>query len=107
MERAQRKASMAKEDILQLYSDNKKALLAVENGQHDFIGWAVSFSYRAETAGGLKTMGNTLFFLNEDLTEVTYSLTEEDMSFIQSRGLEDFALEFHDELREIFEIDNE
>lgn len=102
MERAQRKAAATKDQIIQLYKDNKQLLLSFESGKHEFTGWAVSFGYRAETAGGMKTMGRSLFYLNKDLTQITHRFTEEDMSHIQSAGIDDLKYEFEDELKEIF-----
>lgn len=62
----------------------------------------MSFGYRAETAGGMKTMGGSLFYLNKDLTQITHRFTEEDMSLIQSAGIDDLKYEFEEELKEIF-----
>lgn len=102
MEKAQRKATAAKDQIIQLYRDNKQLILSFESGKHDFVGWAVSFGYRAETAGGLKTMGGSLFYMNKDLTQITHRFTEEDMNLIQSAGIDDLKYEFEDELKDIF-----
>ena len=102
MEKAKRKAADAKEQIIQLYKDNKKLFTAFQSGKHEFIGWMVAFGYRAETAGGMKTMGESLFYLNKDLTEVTHRFTEEDMRDMQSADLDDLKYEFEDELKEIF-----
>jgi hypothetical protein len=102
MEKAQRKATAAKDQIIQLYKDNKQLILSLESGNHEFTGWAVSFGYRAETAGGMKTMGGSLFYLNKDLTQITHRFTEEDMSLIQSAGIDDLKYEFEEELKEIF-----
>ena len=101
MEKAQRKASMAKENILQLYRDNKSHFAELESVGHEFTGWVASLSYRAETAGGLKTMGSVLFFLNKELTEVTHLFTEEELMEIKESGVEDISYEFEKELKEI------
>ena len=103
MEKAQRKAAMVKEKILQLYKDNKKMFEDFQSAKHDFVCWAVTLGFRAETAGGLKTMGRVYYYLNKDLTEITYSFSEEDMLDVQSADLEDLQYEFEDELREIFQ----
>jgi len=103
MEKAQRKATTAKEKILQLYKDNKKMIEDFKSAKHDFVGWAVTLGFRAETAGGLKTMGTGYYYLNKDLTEITYSFSEEDMLDVQSADLEDLQYEFEDELGEIFQ----
>lgn len=102
MEKAQRKAADIKEKILQLYKDNKKLFMGFESGKHEFVGWMAAFDYRAETAGGMKTMGAALFFLDKDLTKITYHLTEEDMMEMQSAGIDDLKYEFEDELKDIF-----
>lgn len=102
MEKAQRKATAAKDQIIQIYKDNMQLLLSFESGKHEFTGWAVSFGYRAETAGGMKTMEGSLFYLNKDLTKITHRFTEEDMILIQSAGIDDLKYEFEDELKEIF-----
>lgn len=103
MEKAKRKAADAKEKILQLYKDNKKLFMGLESGKHEFVGWMAAFDYRAETAGGMKTMGAAIFFLDRDLTKITYHLTEEDMMDMQSAGIDDLKYEFEEELKEIFE----
>lgn len=102
MEKAQRKAESTKEKILQLYKDNQKLIETIKEGKHEFLGWIVAFSYRAETAGGMKTMGGTLCFLNNDITEITQMFSEEDLETMQSAGLDDLQYEFEDELKEIF-----
>ena len=102
MEKAKHKAADAKEQIIQLYKDNKALFTAFQSGEHEFVGWMAVFGYRAETAGGMKTMGEGLFYLNKDLTEVTNRFTEEDMRDMQSADLDDLKYEFEDELKEIF-----
>lgn len=102
MEKAQRKAAAAKDQIIQLYRDNKKLFTAFQSGKHEFIGWMTVYGYRAETAGGMKTMGEGLFYLNKDLTEITNHFTEEDMRDMQSADLDDLKYEFEEELKDIF-----
>lgn len=102
MEKAQRKASATKEKILQLYKDNKQMLLNLKSGKHEFTGWVATFSYRAETAGGLKRMGEDLFFLNKDITEIIYYIGLDDLEDLQSEDLEDVKYEFEEELKDIF-----
>lgn len=102
MEKARRKAADTKEQIIQLYRDNKKLFTAFQSGKHEFIGWMAVFGYRAETAGGMKTMGEGLFYLNKDLTEITNRFTEEDMREMQSADLDDLKYEFEDELKYFF-----
>lgn len=102
MEKAQRKAADTKEQIIQLYKDNKDLLIGMESGKHEFIAWAVTFSYRAETAGGLKTMGGALYFLNKDMSEIVQRFTEDDMKDMQTEDMQDIKYDFEDELKEIF-----
>lgn len=102
MEKAQRKAADTKEKIVQLYKGKKKIFEAFKSGEHEFIGWMAVFSYRGETAGGIKSMGESLFYLNKDLTEITYRFEPEELSDIQAEDLDDIRYEFEDELKEIF-----
>ena len=102
MEKAQRKAADAKAKIIQLYQDNKQLFINIGTGKHEFIGWMADFGYRAETAGGMKTMGECLFYLNKDLTEITHRFTDEDMRDMQSADIDDLKYEFEDELKDIF-----
>ena len=102
MEKAQLKAADTKAQIIQLYKENKDLLLNMESGKHDFIAWAVTFGYRAETAGGLKTMGGALYFLNKDMTEIIQRFTEDDMKDMQTEDLQDIKYDFEEELKEIF-----
>lgn len=103
MEKAQRKAAAIKEQIIQLYRDNKQFIMNSKYGKHEFTGWVAEFGYRAETAGGMKRMGRNLFFLNKELTDITHSFTEEDMMRLQFADLDDLKYEFEEELKEIFE----
>lgn len=102
MERAQRKATAAKEKIVQLYKDNKPLFTNLKQGKHEFLGWAATLGYRAEAVGGMKTMGGSFFFLNKDLTEITHRFTEEDLMLIESADLDDLKYEFEEELKEFF-----
>lgn len=103
MEKAQRKAADTKVQIIQLYKDNKDLIIGMESGgKHEFIAWAVTFGYRAETAGGLKTMGGALYYLNKDMTEIIQRFTDDDMKDMQSEDLQDIKYEFEDDLKEIF-----
>ena len=102
MEKAQRRAADKKDQIIQLYKDNKDFLIGMKSGKHEFIAWAVTFGYRAETAGGMKTMGGALYYLNKDMTEIIHRFTEDDMKDMQSTDLQDINYEFENELKEIF-----
>ncbi len=101
MEKAQRKAAAAKEQILQLYKDNKKFLKGLESAKNEFIGWLATLSYRAETAGGKKTMGGAVFFLNKELTEITHSFSEEDLRDLDTFDIDDLNYEFEKEISDI------
>lgn len=105
MEKSKRKAAIVKEKILQMYKDNEKMFLAVKDGKHEFVGWAASISFRVETAGGLKTMGGILYFLNKDLTKITAQFTEEDFEDLEDSSIEDVNYEFEDDLRKMFGTD--
>ena len=106
MEKAQRRAADKKDQIIKLYKDNKDFLIGMKSGKlrvgHEFIAWTVTFGYRAETAGGMKTMGGALYYLNKDMTEIIHRFTEDDMKDMQSTDLQDINYEFEDELKEIF-----
>ena len=102
MEKAQHKAANAKDKIIKLYKDNKQMFMNIRDGKHEFIGWTVIYGYRAETAGGLKTMGENLFCLNKDLTEITHGFTEDDLQVMQSADFDDLKYEFGDELKDIY-----
>ena len=106
MEKAQRRAADKRDQIIKLYKDNKDFLIGMKSGKlrvgHEFIAWAVTFGYRAETAGGMKTMGGALYYLNKDMTEIIHRFTEDDMKDMQSTDLQDINYEFEDELKEIF-----
>lgn len=106
MEKAKRKAADAKDKIIQLFKDNKELFINTGTGKHEFIGWMAVIDYRAETAGGMKTMGEGLFYLNKDLTKITYRLTESEMTDImkvmKAAEWDDIKYEFEDELKDIF-----
>ncbi len=103
MEKAQRKATNAKEQIIQLFKDNKQLLTNAELGRHEFIAWIVSFNYRAEAAGGLKTMSGVLYYLNKDLTKITHRFSVDELDDLQVEDLDDLKYEFEDELKGLFE----
>ena len=47
-------------------------------------------------------MGQDLYYLNKDLTEITHRFTDDDMIEIESAGIDDLKYEFENELKEIF-----
>lgn len=102
LEKAQRKADDAKQKILQLYKENKPLFESFKNRKHEFVGWAATLAYRANTAGGMKTMESLLYFLDKDFTEILVCITEEDQELLHSVDSDDLKYEFADELKEIF-----
>ena len=104
MEKAQRKATRVKEEILDTYKKNKELIMSAQSQspKSEFIGWAAEIAYRAETAGGLKIMSESLFFLNKDFTEITYSLSEDDMKDVNPEIIDELSYEFEEELQELF-----
>lgn len=97
MGKAKRKAADTKENIIQLYKDNWNLIENLSSDKHEFIGWMCTFAYRAETIGGMKSIGEELFYLNQDLTEITYRFTKEDVIELESAGLDDLKYEFENE----------
>ena len=102
MEKAQRKAAAVKEQILQSFKDNMELLMSMESPKREFVGWTAIFDYRAETAGGLKIMGQSLYFLNKDLTEITHSFSDEEMRDVDPDKIQDIYYDFEKELQEVF-----
>ena len=102
MEKAQRKAVAVKEQILQSFKDNMELLMSMESPKREFVGWTAIFDYRAETAGGLKIMGQSLYFLNKDLTEITHSFSDEEMRDVDPDKIQDIYYDFEKELQEVF-----
>lgn len=88
-----------KDLILKTFVEYKDMFGAYESGKHEFIGWRADISYRAETAGGLKTMGQVLFFLDKDLTKVTYRFDDEEMNSVSYSNFEDFLYELEEDMR--------
>lgn len=101
MEKAQRRASAAKEKLLYTFKDNMDLFMSLQSPDREFIGWAAIIDYRVETAGGLKTMSESLFFLNKDLTEITYSISEEKLRSTNPDDIQDIMYEFEEELKEL------
>lgn len=102
LEKAQRKATRAKEKILDLYKSNKELIMSIQSLEGEFIGWTAAIAYRAETAGGLKVMSESLFFLNKDMTEITHSFSKEDMTDLNRENIQELNYEFEKELQELF-----
>ena len=99
IEKAKRKASNMKDLILKTFVEYKDMFGAYESGKHEFIGGRADISYRAETAGGLKTMGHVLFFLDKDLTKGTYRFDDEEMNSVSYSNFEDFLYELEEDMR--------
>lgn len=102
MEKAQRKAAASKEQILQLYRNNKKLIMSMDTPSHELVGWAAEVSFRAETGGGTKTMSRAFFLINKDLTEVTHRLSDQDMTELELVDFDELQYDFEKELQEIF-----
>ena len=105
LEKAQRKADDAKQKILQLYKDNKTMFESFKNRKHELAGWAATLAYRAETAGGMKTMGTILYFLDKDFKEIVACITEEDQELLHSADPNELKYEFEEEFKEIFDAE--
>lgn len=105
LEKAQRKADDAKQKILQLYKDNKPMFESFKNRKHELAGWAATLAYRAETAGGMKTMGTILYFLDKDFKEIVACITEEDQELLHSADPNELKYEFEEEFKEIFDAE--
>lgn len=52
-------------------------------GERKFIGYKVLHNYRADNNAGNTLIGNTIFFIDENFTEVRYSLEVEEYNQIQ------------------------
>lgn len=52
-------------------------------GEQKFIGYKVLHNYRADNNAGNTLIGNTIFFIDENFTEVRYSLEVEEYNQIQ------------------------
>lgn len=92
MEKAQKKAAAQKEQIIQLYKNNRELLENYQNGKHEFLGWAVSFRYRAEDNEGIKLMDEVLVFTDKKFTEITDCFTSD--SFYSLNNFEELFEEF-------------
>lgn len=104
LEKAQRKAADTKNKILQLYKENKPMFESFNNRKHELAGWAATIAYRANTAGGMKTMGTLLYFLDKDFTEIVACITEEDQELLHSVDSDELKYEFEEEFKEIFDV---
>lgn len=101
-DKAQRMLESAKGKILQLYEDNTDLFEALNGGKHEFTGWVAQFSYRAETAGGMKRMGQSLYFFDKDLTKITSKFTSDELAELNPEMLNDINYEFADDIQTIF-----
>lgn len=102
MERARHKVSMVKDKIFQLYKDNQHMLENINNGNHELMGWVAYFSFRTETAGGHKTMGVAVYYLNKELNKITHRLSEEELKNIERNNIDDLKYELREDLSEMF-----
>ena len=97
MEKAQRKADAIRVQILSVCKEKQSQLLA-SPPKHEFMGWMAVMTYRVETAGGIKIMTESIYFLNNDLTEITARFSREDLEELQSASITDFEEEFGNEI---------
>jgi len=109
LEKAQYKSSKAKKAILQLYIDNRKLIESTNN--HEFLGYMALYRYRQDFSFDSdvikKIVNEQILFLNQDLTEITNSISKFEMSkfeeFFEEFDIEDFNSEFGEELNHIHE----
>ena len=52
-------------------------------GERKFIGYKVLHNYRADNNAGNSLIGNTIFFIDENFTEVRYSMEAEEYNQVQ------------------------
>ena len=59
-------------------------LLSMLQGERKFIGFKALHNYRADNNAGNTLIGNTIFFIDENFTEVQYSMEAEEYEKIQN-----------------------
>ena len=59
-------------------------LLSMLQGERKFIGYKALHNYRADNNAGNTLIGNTIFFIDENFTEVQYSMEAEEYVKIQN-----------------------
>ncbi len=59
-------------------------LLSMLQGERKFIGYKALHNYRADNNAGNTLIGNTIFFIDENFTEVQYSMEAEEYEKIQN-----------------------
>lgn len=52
--------------------------MKTEERMGQFVGWGIVHKYRAETRGGMKTIGNVILFADSTFNEVRYVIDEDD-----------------------------
>ncbi len=58
-------------------------IVALLKEEPKFIGYKVLHNYRADTNSGMTTIGNTVFFVDENLTEVKFAMSLEEYNQTQ------------------------
>ena len=59
-------------------------LLSMLQGERKFIGYKALHNYRADNNAGNTLIGNTIFFIDENFTEVQYSMEAEEYEQVQN-----------------------
>jgi len=52
--------------------------------ERKFIGYKALHNYRADNNAGNTLIGNTIFFINQNFTEVRYSMEEDEYEQVQN-----------------------
>lgn len=74
----------AKIEKLKIKGRKKYEIVAkILQGERKFIGYKAFHNFRADNNAGNTLIGNTIFFIDENLTEVRYSLEVEEYNQIQ------------------------
>jgi hypothetical protein len=64
-------------------AERYKELISKIHAKREFIGYKVSHNYRADNNSGNTLIGNTIFFIDKDFKEVTYSIDDEDYNAVK------------------------
>lgn len=59
-------------------------VLIMLHGERKFIGYKALHNYRADNNAGNTLIGNTIFFIDENFTEVRYSMESEEYNQVQN-----------------------
>ena len=58
-------------------------VVAALQGERKFIGYKVMHNYRADNFAGVTMIGNTIFFIDKDFEDVTFSIDAEEYNQVQ------------------------